>query len=233
MTSGQPVWWLQLLAMAVLAATLNTAKTKRDAARQGWLFACVMQVATWWWLFISLHIYGGLAAPLAVLAIVGLAAFLALYYAAACATFVAVAPANTAGRAITFAALWLLAELCRVALFTGFPWGQGGYAQLDGPFVGLAKWVGVHGLTFGAALLGFALAACIAKPRRLTAGVVATGALVAAVGSLVLQGGSGETSFYSQPHPRPLGRSDAPFTVTLLQGNIAQDEKFKPHWRLA
>ena len=228
MTSGQPVWWLQLLAMAVLAATLNTAKTKRDAARQGWLFACVMQVATWWWLFISLHIYGGLAAPLAVLAIVGLAAFLALYYAAACATFVAVAPANTAGRAITFAALWLLAELCRVALFTGFPWGQGGYAQLDGPFVGLAKWVGVHGLTFGAALLGFALAACIAKPRRLTASVVAASVLVAALGSLVLQGGSGATSFYSQPHPRPLGRSDTPFTVTLLQGNIAQDEKFKP-----
>jgi apolipoprotein N-acyltransferase len=37
---------------------------------------------TFWWLFISMHTYGGLAAPLAALAVLGLAAFLALYYAA-------------------------------------------------------------------------------------------------------------------------------------------------------
>ena len=157
LTSGQPVWWLHLLSLAVLAWQLSRVGTKRQGAWLGWLFACVMQVGTWWWLFISLHTYGGLAAPLAVLAIVGLAAFLALYYAAACAAFVALAPVNIAGRAALFAALWLLAELGRVALFTGFPWGQGGYAQLDGPFVNLAKLVGVHGLTFGAALLAAGL----------------------------------------------------------------------------
>ena len=216
---GQPVWWLQLLAMVALAATLNHAKTKRQGAWLGWLFACVMQVATWWWLFISLHTYGGLAAPLAVLAIVGLAAFLALYYAAAGALFVALAPVNTGVRATLFAAFWLAAELLRVALFTGFPWGQGGYAQLDGPFIGLAKWVGVHGLTFGVALLGFAMAACLAKPRWLTICIVACIALAAALGAAALQASS--SNIVSTP-------SAMPFTVTLLQGNIAQDEKFKP-----
>ena len=99
-TQGQPVWWLQLLAMALLAWQLDLAKTKRQGAWVGWLFATAMQVTTWWWLFISLHTYGGLAAPLAVVAIVGLAAFLALYYAAVCALFVAIAPLNRAGRAI-------------------------------------------------------------------------------------------------------------------------------------
>ena len=175
LTQGQPIWWLQLLAMVVLAWQLNQAATKRQGAVLGWLFACSMQVATWWWLYISLHTYGGLAALLAVLAIVGLAAFLALYYAAACALFVALAPINRAGRACLFAALWLLAELARVALFTGFPWGQGGYAQLDGPFIGLAKWVGVHGLTFGAALLAFWLAACFAKPKWVSATMLVFG----------------------------------------------------------
>ena len=214
LTPGQPVWWLQLLAMVVMASTLNQAKTKREGAWLGWLFAITMQLATWWWLFISLHTYGGLAAPLAVLAIVGLAAFLALYYAAVCAVFIAIASVNTASRAMLFASLWLLAELGRVALFTGFPWGQGGYAQLDGPFIGLAKWVGVHGLTFGIALLGFAIAACLARPRWTTAGVVALGALAAAgVGAMQASASS---------------VSGAPLTVTLLQGNIAQDEKFKP-----
>ena len=218
LTPGQPVWWLHVLAMVTLAYTLNQATSKRQGAWLGWLFACVMQVATWWWLFISLHTYGGLAAPLAVLAIVGLAAFLALYYAATCALFVALAPANLAGSAVLFAALWLMAELGRVSLFTGFPWGQGGYAQLDGPFISLAPWVGVHGLTLGVALLGAAMAGCLAKPKWLNIAVVAVGALAAAIGGTLQANGSATVA-------APLA---APFTVTLLQGNIAQDEKFKP-----
>ena len=226
---GQPVWWLQLLAMVVLAWHLNKATTKRQGAWTGWLFACAMQVATWWWLYVSLHTYGGLAAPLAVLAIVALASFLALYYAATCALFVALAPVNSALRAIVFAASWLLAELARVALFTGFPWGQGGYAQLDGPFIGLAKWVGVHGLTFGIALLGFALAAWLARPQWRTACVLAVGVAAAVVASSALHGPNA-SQVYSQVHPSISvpGRAAPPFTVTLLQGNISQDEKFKP-----
>ena len=165
---GQPVWWLQLLAMVLLAWQLDLVKTKRQGAWVGWLFACVMQLATWWWLFISLNKYGGLAAPLTVIAIFGLAAFLALYYALACALFVAVAPVNRAGRAILFAALWLLAELARVALFTGFPWGEGGYAQLDGPFANLAAWVGVHGLTFGMAMLAAGIMSIRFTPQNLS-----------------------------------------------------------------
>ena len=228
LTQGQPVWWLQLLAMIGIASALNQATTNRQGAWLGWLFACVMQVATWWWLFVSLHTYGGLAAPLAVLAIFGLAAFLALYYAASCAVFVALAPKNSGLRALIFAAVWLLAELCRVALFTGFPWGQGGYAQLDGPFIGLAKWIGVHGLTFGIALLGFAIAACLAKPRWLPSAVVSVGVLAAAAAGYALQSKSSEAAGYSQPHAKQSGGANTPFTVTLLQGNIAQDEKFKP-----
>jgi apolipoprotein N-acyltransferase len=228
LAQGQPVWWLQLLAMGLLAWQLDKATTKRQGAWVGWLFACVMQVATWWWLFISLNKYGGLAAPLAVIAIVGLAAFLALYYAAACALFVALAPVNRAGRAILFTALWLLAELFRVALFTGFPWGEGGYAQLDGPFADLAKLVGVHGLTAGAALLAFAVARMLAVPRWSLRFVVAGVATLAVAASALLHIGRDGVSLYTAPHPMPASRDPAPFTVTLLQGNIAQDEKFQP-----
>ena len=224
-TQGQPVWWLQLLAMALLAWQLDLAKTKRQGAWVGWLFATAMQVTTWWWLFISLHTYGGLAAPLAVVAIVGLAAFLALYYAAVCALFVAIAPLNLAGRAILFAALWLLAELARVALFTGFPWGQGGYAQLDGPFEALAKVVGVHGLTFGAALLAAGVAGLVAKPRWLNAGATALSLVLAASISVALQAGPTGSSRFTNAVQTP---GSAPFSVTLLQGNIAQDQKFQP-----
>ena len=225
-TQGQPVWWLQLLAMGLLAWQLDLAKTKRQGAWVGWLFATVMQVATWWWLFISLNTYGGLAAPLTVIAVVGLAAFLALYYAAACALFVHLAPANRLGRAALFAALWLLAELARVALFTGFPWGEGGYAQLDGPFSNLAMVVGVHGLTLWIAFAASIAVWMLLKPgwRNVCFGLV--GLLLIASYSLFLQSSREVSeSFNNKYFPKP---PLSPFTVTLLQGNIAQDQKFQP-----
>ncbi len=221
LAQGQPVWWLQLLAMCLLAWQLGQAKTKKQGAWVGWLFATVMQVATWWWLFISLNKYGGLAAPLTVIAIVGLAAFLALYYAAACALFVYLSPANRLGRAALFAALWLLAELARVALFTGFPWGQGGYAQLDGPFVGLANVIGVHGLTFGVALLAATLAGLVRKPRGVLIAVTAIGVVLAGAISFSFKADDTGGSRFTKA-------IETPFTVSLLQGNIAQDQKFQP-----
>ncbi len=226
----------------VLAWQLDTAKTKRQGAWVGWLFACVMQVATWWWLYISLHKYGGLAAPLTVMAIVGLAAFLALYHAATCALYVALAPVNVMGRAILFAAMWLLAELCRVALFTGFPWGEGGYAQLDGPLDGLAKIVGVHGLTFASAYLAFLLVRSAATLVLLTTPATPeTPATLAPPGQqrlftryllalavLVVAAAAGAYFQVAQPTRVESKALAAPFSVALLQGNIAQDQKFQP-----
>jgi apolipoprotein N-acyltransferase len=207
---GQSSSAMQLFAMMLLAWQLNGAKTKKQGAVIGWLFACAMQVATWWWLFISLHTYGGLATPLAVIAVVGLAAFLALYYAAACAAFVALAPANMTGRAVLFAALWLLAELCRVRLFTGFPWGEGGYAHLSGLLDTFISYVGVHGLTFLSAMVAFSIVWGRFVPLTLVFLL-----------SILLPNGKLKNSI------DPIVIS-APFTVTLLQGNIAQDEKFQP-----
>jgi apolipoprotein N-acyltransferase len=214
---GQPVGWLQLLALALLAGQLDGARSWQRGAWLGGVFAVAMQCATYWWLFISLHVYGGLAAPLTVLAIVLLAAFLGLYYAAASALFVALAPVQLAWRALFFAAMWLLAELARVKFFTGFPWGEGGYAHVDGWARPLAAWIGVHGLTFLAAGVAAWLAFCLLAPqtrwRSALAGVLAGAALawlpVFNVGDV-------------EPDPALL----KPMSVTLLQGNIPQDEKF-------
>ena len=238
LAQGQPVWWLQIVAMLLLAWQLERCVTSKQALKNGakndvksgawlgWLFAIALQCATWWWLFISLHTYGGLASPLAVIAVVGLAAFLGLYYAAACAAFVWLAPGHRAGRAIIFAALWLLAELARVALFTGFPWGEGGYAQLDGPFVDLAKLVGVHGLTFGSALTAAAIAGVLLRPRLLSLVAVAAMLVLALVASRALRVEKGAPSVFTSSYPAALAVSK-PFTITLLQGNIPQDEKFQ------
>ncbi len=214
---GQPSGGLQLLALALLAGQLDGARSWRRGAWLGGLFAVAMQCATFWWLFISLHVYGGLAAPLAVLSIVLLAALLGLYYAAACGLFVAFSPVQAAWRALFFAAAWLLAELARVKFFTGFPWGEGGYAHVDGWARPLAAWVGVHGLTFIAALVAAWLAFCLLAPKTRWRAALTGMAVGAAVAWLPVHN-------VGDVEADPLLAK--PMSVTLLQGNIPQDEKF-------
>jgi apolipoprotein N-acyltransferase len=217
--SGQPLWWLQLLSLAVLAWQLEHCANGLPGAGQraalaGWLFGTAWLAATFWWLFISMHTYGGLPAVLAALAVLALAAFLALYYAAACAAYLALAPASRAGRAIVFVALWLLAELVRGSWFTGFPWGAGGYAQVDGPFAVLAPLLGVYGTGAVAALAALLLLDLLrrpAAPRRW---------LALAVLALPLAGLNALAG-------RDYSSAAASTRVSLLQGNIPQDEKFQ------
>jgi apolipoprotein N-acyltransferase len=216
--NGQPQWWLQLLSLAALADVIQRGLTWKLAGLAGWGFATAWLATTFWWLFISLHTYGGLPAPFAVLAVLGLAAFLASYYAAASAVFARLGPGSSEWlRGTLFAATWMLAELARVTLFTGFPWGAGGYAHVDGPLAFLASRIGVHGIGFVAALLAYALS-LLAQPRMLRSWrywLVAGGAaaLLAACNAAAVP------TLAATALPR--------LSVALLQGNIPQDEKFQ------
>ncbi|MBT2305018.1 apolipoprotein N-acyltransferase [Variovorax paradoxus] len=225
--NGQPLWWLQLISFAALVWQLDALRARtsprpswRSAAFYGWLFATAWLCGTFWWLFISMHTYGGLAAPLAALAVLALSAALALYYAAACAFFIAFAPASRAHAAVLFAALWTLAELLRNSLFTGFPWGAGGYAHVDGPLAAYVPWLGVYGV--GALATGIAtLAALVLRHARGRALAVPVGAALVLLCVPALIGAArGEADEAAQSRGR--------LEVALLQGNIPQDEKFIP-----
>jgi len=235
---GQPVWWLQLLSLAALVWQLEALRAPdaltlksfdltaskpqgfpawRRAFWGGWLFGTAWLCSTFWWLFISLHTYGGLAAPLAAMAVLLLAAALGLYYAAACACFVAFAPTRWGWRAVFFAALWTLAELVRGSWFTGFPWGAGGYAHVDGPLVMFASQVGVYGLGAIAALVAALIAHCARLDYRSRLMWLAPLGLSL---SLVVMASGSITATAT--------RSTGHLQVALLQGNIPQDEKFVP-----
>jgi apolipoprotein N-acyltransferase len=214
--NGQPQWWLGLAALAAFALLQQRAANRRRAALLAWVFAAAWLAGTFWWLFISMHVYGGLASPLAAAAVFLLAAFLAIYYAAACALFWFARRGGIALRSIAFAGAWLLAELMRASLFTGFPWGASGYAQLDGPLAALAPQIGVYGIAAVAAFLSYWLAALVQPSMRASGRqwlvVVAVAALVAVSNWVALQTDA------------PAGRK---LSIALLQGNIPQDEKFQ------
>jgi apolipoprotein N-acyltransferase len=215
--TGQPLWWLQLLSLAVLAGVLQRQPCGRAAALAGGLFATCWLAGTFWWLFISMHVYGGLASPLAAAAVLLLAGFLSLYYALA-AGLLRHAGGNGPWRdGLLFAGLWLGAELLRATLFTGFPWGAGGYAHVEGPLAALAPWIGVYGIGAVAAWIAWQLS-LLAQPAARggapfwLAVLASAGLLAAGVGYARIQGADA-------PGPR--------LRVALLQGNIPQDEKFE------
>jgi apolipoprotein N-acyltransferase len=216
--TGQPLWWLQLLAMAALAGMLQRQSSWRRAGVLGWVFATSWLVGTFWWLFISMHSYGGLAAPLAAAAVLLLAIFLSSYYAAAAALFAAARRGKSWRDGALFAALWMGAELLRNTLFTGFPWGEGGYAHVEGPLAALAPWVGVHGMSAVAAWLAYLLSLLVTRPAlaswRYWLAVLASVGLLAACN--VRTAG-----------PTREAATGPTLRVALLQGNIAQDEKFE------
>jgi len=206
-------WWLPLLCMAALAGAVSTAAPGR-AAWLGWCFGTGWLGAGTWWLFISLHRYGGLAAPLAVLAVAVLAMALALYLALAMALFARWRRDRIGIDAPLFAALWMLAELARTVVFTGFPWLASGYSQVDAPLAGWAPVVGVTGIGGLCALI--AAVPVFAWPRR-RATAAALAALAALV-ALLLAGAALRGLDFS--------RSSGRIGVTLVQTDVAQDQKF-------
>jgi apolipoprotein N-acyltransferase len=214
--NGHPQWWLQLASLAVLAGILQRTDSWHRAAFSGWLFAVAWLAGTFWWMFISMHVYGGLAAPLAAIAVLALAAFLALYYALAAALFKAARGASAAMQSVAFGGAWLLAELMRATFFTGFPWGAGGYAHVDGPLAALAPFIGVYGICFVAALLSYWLAMLALSRMR-----------IAARSWFLIGGAIAVLAACNAVTPHDEGSSGRKLSVALLQGNIPQDEKFE------
>lgn len=209
--AGQSLWWLQCLALAVLVSVLHSRRTWQQAARVGLLFATAWLCATFWWLYISMHIYAGLDSTLTALAIVSLAAALGLYYALACALYWRLKGSQPLMASLLFAALWTMAEMARGTWLTGFGWGAVGYAHLDGPLASYIPWLGVYGVGALAAWMAAGLVHAMRAGLylRLALAVVILGGLLLPLVRL------------------PWSQAAGTLSVTLLQGNIPQDEKFQ------
>ena len=218
---GAPIGWLQCVSLVVYAGVLDRCKNKIQAFTAGWVFAFAWLVGSTWWMFISMHIYGGLPVPMAMFGVAVLAGGHAVIYAIAAAVFNAMCKTDLGvlSRASAFAALWCLAEIVRGSILTGFPWGAVGYAHLDSLLQHWAPWVGVYGLC---AMSGFIAMAIGAERRRQI-----DKTRVVQIGVMIATAVLGYTWFSSPSNVAiEQGRSTSPISVTLLQGNIPQDLKF-------
>ena len=232
-----PAWALalvQVLALACAAhATLHAPGIGRALLR-GWWFSFASYSLGLYWIFISLHRYGGLAAPLAVAGVLALSAFLALFPAAACALARWLCPPPAMGEpdpaparrmvvaALAWAAAWALLEWLRATVLTGFPWLNIGYAHADSPLAGWAPVLGVHGMALLAAFAAAALAGLWQAARGAGARTDARRGLALAVALVLVAAG---WPLRGIGWSRPAGE---PLQVRLVQGNVEQSQKFDP-----
>ena len=207
-------WPLQIASLAILIALAVRAPSVKFSALLGWAYGSGWSVGGVYWLFISMHRYGGMPAWMAALAVLLLGLFLGLFTAAAiggarwCSQRFQTTPTVTL--LLIFPAIWTLLEWARSWVFTGFPWVATGYAHTEGPLAGFAPILGVYGIGLLAAIV--AGAAVLLETKKWALGI---GAAILGVG-LVLQPLDWTT---------PTGQ---PISVRLLQGNIPQNLKFDP-----
>jgi apolipoprotein N-acyltransferase len=225
---GEPVPWLQWLALCVWVWAVQMAPSACAAAWRGWLFATAWLCATFWWLSLSMTVFGGLSKELAAVAVGLLAGALALYYAVAAALVWRWRRAGPWVQAAVVGAAWVLAEWARGRLLTGFPWGALGYAQVDAWGL-LAPWVGVYGLSaLSAAMAAWAVTRWLTpnNRRRQADRRSVWGAWPAWLLLPWMLWPGGSVSL--MPHVPGFTQSSGPLPVLLLQGNVNQRDKFDP-----
>ena len=226
--------WLQIACVAILAWRVAAAASAGRAALVGGVFSTAWLGGGVWWLFISMHRYGGMPAWLAALAVVLLCAVLSLYLAGAMAAWWRWRAGRPLADAGLFAAVWLAAELARGSLFTGFPWVAAGYAHVDGSLAALAPWLGVYGIGAVSAAVAVLLAAGVAGPghwARAVSGATPPGMAgrwVPSTQRLIPLTLAALLGWGPLALPRDFTQPSGTLSVALLQGNVPQDEKFAP-----
>lgn len=180
--------WVALLPL--FHALLATASDGRPiSVRQGTVLAYTSGVLWYlgncYWIFPTMHTYGGLSKPVASGILILFCLYLGLYH-ALFGVLMSVVRRLRSGRqgALLLAPfLWVAVELAR-ARITGLPWDLLGVAQVDSPMLTrLAPWTGAYGLSFViAAVNALWLMRLSLRERRFTRPLLTLAGLLVVVG---------------------------------------------------
>src|ERR1700721_456881 len=183
------VYWLSWIAVAPLIVAIlrtsvpDTLQLRLDEEKllpatpfQGFLLGYLCGIlwfaGTCYWIFDTMHRYGGLPIPAAALALILFCMYVGLYhgmFGLLLALVVAGTPkdAGSIRRALVAVPfLWVAVELARTRI-TGFPWELLGYSQTGNfALTRIATLVGVYGLSFEIVLVNSVFAAVFLAPKE-------------------------------------------------------------------
>ncbi len=207
--------YLAPLALMVLFASWQNTTAWRALFR-GYLFGIGSFGLGVSWVYISIHDFGG-AGEVSAGAITTLFVFFWSWFPALTAFFVVKMDASK--KLLMAPIIWVLVEYFRgVLLLNGFPWLLGAYSQLATPLSGYVPLLGAYGTGFLLVLSASAGVMILQrKSLRLPLGVF--------LGSIWLAGAFLKTIVWTEAIGDPI-------RVSMIQGNITQDQKWRPENRL-
>ncbi len=224
-------WLIPFFALALLFWQWSLAATPQQAFKTGWVFGLGFFLCGVSWIYVSLHNFGEMPLPIAALATLLFCAFLALFPAVVGYVVARSGRATPVKLMVTAPASWVLLEWIRSWIFTGFPWNTVGYSQIvDSPLAGYAPVAGIYGVSLVVAVMAGCIAVLVmrwrdAKPPHRTRALVCHPAGFMLLGFVVCG-----LVLKHVEWTKPTGTSTP---VSLLQGNVAQDVKWREEQMIA
>jgi apolipoprotein N-acyltransferase len=153
-----PLWRATLSWFALIPLLLALVKdepgsvplTIRNGALLGYVCGIVWYMGNCYWIYQTMHTYGGLSGPVSFAILILFSLYLGLYHAlfAALVVMVRRSRLDIRGALVISPFAWVAVELARSRI-TAFPWDLLGYSQVDNLFVtGIATASGVMGISF-------------------------------------------------------------------------------------
>ena len=202
-----------------LAYVLNCCSNKKPAAsyKLGFYYGIGLFGFGCYWLYISLHHFGGaplyLALPLVAMFVLVLGCIMGLY------TYILQVfwPGDSNYKQlIIFPASWILWEALRSWVFSGFPWLLLGYSQTNSLLRGFAPLIGVYGLSALLCYLAGCIVCCFKKSTRNSHKLI----LIASAIALFIAGYILTTKHWST--------KEKYLEASMVQGDISQTIKWSP-----
>jgi apolipoprotein N-acyltransferase len=210
-------WWWAQAATLTLLFLMWSGRGARSRAALGFCFGLGWFATAVSWVYVSMHEYGGMPMPIAALATLLFATYLALW--PALAGWASARLTRAAPEWLVVPACWCLSEWLRGWVFTGFPWAAIGYAHTDGPLAGYAPLAGVHGINLVAASVAALVARALTRPAPGSGNAGRIRAALAAAALCAAGAGLARLEWAAPAGP--------PLEVALLQGNVPQHLKFE------
>ncbi len=203
-------WSLTVIGLAVLMALTQRAPTWRAAAGRGWWWGWGHFIVSFNWIAHAFIYQDSMPHWLGWIAVVGLAAFLALYIGLACGVSW-FAREKRLPFTLLFAAAWVFTEYARATVMSGFAWNPLGVAMQTNTVRLLVPYIG----TYGASACAIFIAAVL-RPRGMwrTVGQIAFILALSYTGWLLMQ-----------RIPMTKAATEASPLLTVVQPNIPESDR--------
>jgi apolipoprotein N-acyltransferase len=202
-------------------------RTQKEAFRTGFVFGVTFFFGTLYWIYHSIHVFGGIPLTASLAIVFLLCMGLALYPALFSCLFLAIIRKTKLPALLTAPVVWVVLEFLRSYALTGFPWASIGYSQYRFlPIIQVADITGIYGISFLVLAVNGALVDIVLIKRKLRdmplypVGYAMLGLLLLGA-TLIASLGYGAWRLGQE-------RSHGSVPVSVIQGNIEQDKKWEP-----